>query len=113
MTHGSAADCLDPFLWRYGNIILALKTTLELPDELMRSLKIRAAQENRRLKDVFADVIRRGLAQQSPVTSPIRTRVKLPLIECARPALPGEEVTPARVAELLLEEEANDLSSQR
>lgn len=42
-----------------------MKTTLELPDELMRSLKIRAAQTDRKLKDLVADLIRRGLAEAS------------------------------------------------
>ncbi|MBI5503647.1 MAG: hypothetical protein HY899_02525 [Deltaproteobacteria bacterium] len=38
-----------------------MKTTLDLPDALMRAVKIRAAQNNRRLKDVLAEVISRGL----------------------------------------------------
>jgi hypothetical protein len=33
---------------------------------------------------------------------PPRNRVKLPLIQCAHPAPAGEELTPQRVAELLL-----------
>jgi len=36
----------------------------------------------------------------------IRRRVKLPLVQCAHKAPPGEEMTPERVAEVLLEEEA-------
>jgi hypothetical protein len=35
-----------------------------------------------------------------------RRRVKLPLVECAHEARPGEEMTPERVADVLLEEEA-------
>lgn len=35
----------------------------------------------------------------------VRRRVKLPLVECAHEARPGEEMTPERVAEALLEEE--------
>lgn len=38
-----------------------MKTTLELPDELMRSIKVRAAQTDRTLKDVVSDLIQRGL----------------------------------------------------
>ena len=45
-----------------------MKTTLELPDELMRSLKVRAAQTDRTLKDVVTDVIRRGL-EASPAAN--------------------------------------------
>jgi len=39
-----------------------MKTTLDLPDELMREVKIRAVQEHRKLKDVIADFIRKGMA---------------------------------------------------
>jgi hypothetical protein len=35
-----------------------------------------------------------------------RRRVKLPLVECAHEARPGEEMSPERVADILLEEEA-------
>ncbi len=38
-----------------------MKTTIDLPDELMRNVKIRAAMEGRKLKDVFSDVVRAGL----------------------------------------------------
>lgn len=40
-----------------------MKTTLELPDDLMRSLKIRAAQSDRRLKDIVTELLQRGLAE--------------------------------------------------
>lgn len=38
-----------------------MKTTLELPDELMRAVKVRAAATDRKLKDVVAEAIARGL----------------------------------------------------
>ncbi|OOO03526.1 MAG: Antitoxin VapB41 [Chromatiales bacterium USCg_Taylor] len=41
-----------------------MKTTLELPDRLMREVKIRAAQTDRKLKDTIADLIARGLAEE-------------------------------------------------
>jgi hypothetical protein len=82
-----------------------MKTTLDLPDDLMRAVKIRAVEENRKLKDMIADLLRRGLAQQ-PGMPLARQRVRLPLVQCAHEARPGEEMTPERVAELLLEEEA-------
>lgn len=82
-----------------------MKTTLDLPEELVREVKIRAVQENRRLKDTVADLLRRGLAQERRPATVLR-RVKLPLVECAHEARPGEEMTPERVADVLLEEEA-------
>jgi hypothetical protein len=38
-----------------------MKTTLELPDDLIRQVKIRAVHEGRKLKDLIAELIRRGL----------------------------------------------------
>jgi plasmid stability protein len=84
-----------------------MKTTLDLPDDLMRAVKIRAVEENRRLKYTIADLLRRGLAGEGRVpTTLARRRVRLPLVECAHEARAGEEMTPQRVAEVLLAEEA-------
>jgi plasmid stability protein len=83
-----------------------VKTTLELPDELMRAVKIRAAHEGRRLKDVMADLLRRGLAEERKGARRTRRKVRLPLIECAHDARPDEEMTPKRVAEVLAQEDA-------
>lgn len=83
-----------------------MKTTLDLPDDLMRAVKIRAVEENRRLKHTVADLLKRGLAEKRDAPAPPRRRVRLPLVECAHAARPGEEMIPERVAEVLLEEEA-------
>jgi len=40
---------------------MAVKTTLELPDDLMRKLRVRAAESDRRLKDVVTELIERGI----------------------------------------------------
>lgn len=40
----------------------AMKTTLDLPDELMRKVKIRAVHEQKKLKDAIAEFIRIGMA---------------------------------------------------
>jgi len=39
-----------------------MKTTLDLPDDLMRAVKIRAVQERKKLKDAIAEFIRKGMA---------------------------------------------------
>ncbi len=83
-----------------------MKTTLDLPDDLMRDIKVRAARENRKLKDAVADLLRRGLSRKAVEPPRRRPRVTLPLVRCSHEALPGEEVTPERVARVLLEEEA-------
>lgn len=82
-----------------------MKTTLDLPDDLVREIKIRAVRENRKLKDAMADLLRRGLSQRRSELK-TRHRVALPIVECAHEARPGEEMTPERVAALLLEGES-------
>ena len=43
-----------------------MKTTLELPDELVQEMKLRAVRERRKLKDVAAEIFRRGLGPIEP-----------------------------------------------
>ena len=82
-----------------------MKTTIDLPDDLVRAVKLRAVEENRKLKDTVADLLRRGLAQE-PADSPlIVNRVKLPLVKGGHRARPEEEMTPERVAQILLDQE--------
>lgn len=83
-----------------------MKTTFELPDELMREVKIRAVNENRRIKDVVTEAIRRGLAMQDSVSDSVQYRVRLPLVETAHRANTDDEMTPDKVASLLLAEES-------
>lgn len=39
-----------------------MKTTLELPDELIMEVKLLAVQEGKKLKDTVAELLRQGLA---------------------------------------------------
>ena len=82
-----------------------MRTTLDLPDDLMREVKIRAVRENRKLKEAIADLLRRGLSQRRSERK-VHHRVTLPIVECSHEAGPGEEMTPERVASILLEEES-------
>ena len=45
-----------------------MKTTLELPDELVREAKLRAVTQGRALKDLIAEFIRQGLGMSGPET---------------------------------------------
>ena len=45
-----------------------MKTTLDLPDTLFTEVKMRAAKQNRKMKDIIAEALRRGL--ESPEPSP-------------------------------------------
>lgn len=83
-----------------------MKTTLDLPDDLLRAMKMRAVQEGRKFKDVAAEIFRLGLTQPKPCpNSAIRRRVKLPLIECRQLASPAATLTVDQVAEVLMKQE--------
>jgi hypothetical protein len=77
--------------------------TVDLPEELVRQVREYAARENRSLKSVYAQLLRRALAADKGAPK-IQHRVNFPLLE-GRPALPGQEVTPERLKEILLEED--------
>lgn len=56
-----------------------MKTTLELPDDLMRRIKLRAVHRNRKLKDEIAQLLEAGMAAVPPVAprkppKPVRLR---------------------------------------
>ena len=42
-----------------------MKTTLDLPDALVKEIKLRAVHEGKKLKDAMADLLRKGLAAGS------------------------------------------------
>lgn len=54
-----------------------MKTTLELPDELMREVKIRAVHEHKKLKDIIAELLRKGIAASRSSRTKIPKPVKL------------------------------------
>ncbi|HEY2833738.1 MAG TPA: hypothetical protein VGJ14_15010 [Sporichthyaceae bacterium] len=87
-----------------------MKTTMDLPADLVRRLKIKAAEDNRRLKDLVADLLHRALDEDRG-PGPAPARVRLPLIHAAHPADSDHELTPERVAALLAAEEATALPS--
>jgi hypothetical protein len=81
-----------------------MKTTLDLPEELMQAVKIHAVQQKRKLKDAIASLLRRGLAAEPNRPPRAHKQVRLPLVRCRHEA--REDLTPERVAEILLEEES-------
>ena len=89
-----------------------MKTTLDLPDALVKQVKLRAVRQGRKLKDAVADLLRKGLAattaDELPALAAVVRRDKktgLPLIECKHAASSEDELTPERVADLLLAQE--------
>jgi hypothetical protein len=84
-----------------------MKTTVELPDDLVRAIKLRAVVEDKKLKDLIEELLRFGLRENGQGSQQARHRVKLPLVEVAHEAVPGDEPTPERVAQFLIDEEAD------
>lgn len=76
-----------------------MKTTLELPDDLMRAVKVRAATTDRKLKDVIAEAIARGLESQVAREPAQRPRKTAPHATRKAPAKaargPGKPITDA------------------
>ena len=82
-----------------------MKTTLDLPEELVRAMKIRAATEGRKLREVAAEVIQKGLSPPVTNTGSAGTRVKLPFFEGSTPVKSEEQLTPQKIHEILLNQE--------
>ena len=87
-----------------------MKTTLDLPNDLVREIKLKAVHEGRKLKDAMADLLRAGLAAgaaKAEERTARKKKTRLPLVKCRHDATAATEMTPQRVADLLLEQEAS------
>ena len=78
-----------------------MKTTVDLPNDLVRDIKVRAVTDGRKLKDTIADVLRQGLAARHSRATSRQSRVRLPLVQCRRAAA----LTPDQVADVLLKQD--------
>lgn len=85
-----------------------MKKTLDLPDDLVQELKLRSVHERKKLKDVAAQVIRRGLAvNETTPAAALKKAIKLQLFECAANA-PATKMTADELVALeqqIIEEE--------
>jgi hypothetical protein len=57
-----------------------MRTTLDLPDDLFRQVKAKAALEGATLKDMLTRYIQRGLFEAAPLTRKPAGRSKLPVV---------------------------------
>lgn len=85
-----------------------MKVTFDLPDALVKQIKLRALRDGRKLKDAAAELLTQALdakpkakrkRHRNPkvITDP---RTGLPLIVGGRRAKPEEEITPERLFEI-------------
>ncbi|HMT32409.1 MAG TPA: hypothetical protein PKA99_07250 [Dermatophilaceae bacterium] len=78
-----------------------MKTTMDLPDDLLRTIRLKAAREDRTMREVTTELLRRGLAAPA---STVITRVTFPLVAC--PSTSSAGLTPDELAAELLRADA-------
>lgn len=83
-------------MWLFSCLNAYMRTTVEIPDELFRRAKSRAAMEGRKLKELFADYISRGLDEGISTAPQTRRRSPLPVFDFPNhgpiPALSNDEL---------------------
>jgi len=87
-----------------------MKTTLDLPDELMREMKLRAVIQGRTLRDLVAEFLRQGLGLSATMPAPVQSPNSmvtldaggLPVIRCRADA-PATQMRPQDL--LMLEQQ--------
>ena len=92
-----------------------MKTTLDLPDELIREVKLRAVVQGRTVKDIVAEFLRQGLGMaplgrpgKAPVSSMVEIGERgLPVIRC-RPHAPATRMSVEELLGLEQETQANE-----
>ena len=75
-----------------------MKTTIDLPPDLVREMKLLAVNEGRKLKDVAADLLKRGLGSGKQINKASRPADFLLAAPKNAP-----EMTPERVRQILEE----------
>lgn len=72
-----------------------MKTTVDLPNDLVREIKLRAVNEGRKLKEVVTDLLRFGIEHGdalSKVRAPEKGKVSLPLFPSS-PEAPASQMS--------------------
>ncbi len=79
-----------------------MKTTLDLPSDLVQQLKLHAVHEGRKIKDIVATFIAEGLAKKAGTAQPQKGHIDLPLF----PSIPGAPACQMTIEEILAAEQA-------
>jgi plasmid stability protein len=91
-----------------------MKTTIDLPDDLVRRLKVRALRDGKKLKELTAELLSQALiapsqdkndAPRAIITKDKKTG--LPVIRSSKPKRPSAHLTPDQVADILLQQEVD------
>lgn len=83
-----------------------MRTTVDLPDELMRKAKMRSAERGESLKEMFVRIVEREVS--SPGLQGSRGRMQLPLVRGS--GKPAAAISNADIAEILDDEDMENLT---
>ncbi len=78
-----------------------MKMTFELPPDIIQRLKIEAAKEGLKLKDLVAGVLRAHLSNPGRAKKPKAGTGSFPLFKGGHPAAADKEITPDRLHQVL------------
>jgi hypothetical protein len=84
--------------------MVLMKTTLEIPNDLFRAAKSKAALDGRKLRDLVTE----GLSIVLQTPSPLASRIEFPLIRSKKRTLTTDQVNAALDAEW--QEEADNIA---
>lgn len=73
-----------------------MKTTLDLPDDLVREMKLRALMQGRTLRDLAADFLRQGLGMAAPRRANPPPGSPVEISADGMPTIRGKNDAPAR-----------------
>lgn len=80
-----------------------MRTTIDLPDELLRTARVRAAEADETLKELFARALRNELGR-----TPRKSRRELPLVKSRRPG--ASQLTADQLDQALAMDESDSVS---
>lgn len=78
-----------------------MKMTFDLPADVVQRLKLKAAQEGLKLKDLIAEACRSFLSKPAAPKRRKSATSPFPIFKRGRPARPGQELSPEKVDEIL------------
>jgi len=86
-----------------------MRTTLDLPEETWRKLKVEAAQRGYQIKELLAQLIERGLEASAAQSAAARPRSLLPIAIARDPSLPlSPALTNAELHAILAQQDLAD-----
>lgn len=96
----------QPESWKAGS----MKTTIDLPEELVREMKLRAARDGRKLKDIATEIFRRGLRREPDNASMLyqSRRLEQPLFVCEESEASSVNMSLEQLLELERKAEAEE-----